>query len=66
LDVTEPQPLPGDRKLVTFPNCLVVPHIASGSYATRTGVAMVAAGNPLACLRGERLPNCVNSDVYER
>ncbi len=64
LDVTEPEPLPGDHKLLTLPNCLVVPHIASASWATRTHMAVMAAENLLAGLRGERLPNCVNPEVY--
>jgi lactate dehydrogenase-like 2-hydroxyacid dehydrogenase len=66
LDVTEPEPLPDDHKLLTLPNCLVVPHIASASYATRTKMAVMAAENLLAGVRGERLPHCVNPDVYEK
>ena len=66
LDVTDPEPLPGDHKLLSLPNCLVVPHIASASHATRTRMAVMAAENLLAGLRGERLPNCVNPEVYER
>jgi glyoxylate reductase len=64
LDVTEPEPLPADHKLLTLSNCLVVPHIASASWATRTRMAVMAAENLLAGLRGERLPNCVNPEVY--
>ena len=65
LDVTDPEPLPGDHKLLTLSNCLVVPHIASASHATRTRMAVMAAENLLAGLRGERLPNCVNPEVFE-
>ncbi len=65
LDVTEPEPLPAGHKLLTLPNCLVVPHIASASWATRTRMAVMAAENLLAGLRGERLPHCVNPEVYE-
>lgn len=64
LDVTDPEPLPGDHKLLTLPNCLVVPHIASASHATRTRMAVMAVENLLAGLRGERLPHCVNPEVY--
>ena len=64
LDVTEPEPLPAGHRLLTLPNCLVVPHIASASYATRTRMAVMAAENLLAGLRRERLPNCVNPEVY--
>jgi glyoxylate reductase len=65
LDVTDPEPLPADHKLLTLPNCLVVPHMASASWATRSRVSQMAAANLLAGLRGERLPNCVNPEVYD-
>ena len=64
LDVTDPEPLPGDHKLLTLDNCLVVPHIGSASHATRTRMAVLAAENLLAGLQGERLPHCVNPEVY--
>ena len=66
LDVTEPEPLPADSPLLTLPNCIVVPHIASASVATRARMAEMAAANLIAGLRGERLPNCVNPEVYEQ
>ena len=65
LDVTEPEPLPAEHKLLTLSNCIVVPHIASASVATRTRMAVMAAENLLAGLRGERLPNCVNPEAYD-
>ncbi len=64
LDVTDPEPLPADHKLLTLPNCLVVPHLGSASHATRTRMAVMAAQNLLAGLRGRRLPHCVNPEVY--
>jgi len=64
LDVTDPEPLPADHRLVALPNCLVVPHIASASWATRTRMSVMAAENLLAGLKGERLLNCVNPEVY--
>lgn len=64
LDVTDPEPLPAEHRLLSLPNCLVVPHIASASWNTRTRMAVMAAENLLAGLRGERLPNCVNPEVY--
>lgn len=64
LDVTEPEPLPADHPLVSLPNCVVVPHIASASRVTRGKMAAIAAANLLAGVRGERLPHAVNPDVY--
>jgi glyoxylate reductase len=64
LDVTDPEPLPADHPLVALDNCLVVPHIASASRATRGKMASMAAANLLAGLRAERLPTPVNPEVY--
>ena len=66
LDVTEPEPILMDNPLLTLPNCLIVPHIASASVATRAKMAQMAAANLIAGVHGERLPNCVNPEVYER
>lgn len=65
LDVTEPEPLPADHKLLTLPNIIVCPHIASASIATRTKMATMAAENLIAGLKGERPPNLVNPEVLE-
>ncbi len=64
LDVTEPEPLPPDHPLVSLPNCIVCPHIASASIATRNKMAVIAAENLLAGLEGRHLPHCVNPEVY--
>lgn len=65
LDVTEPEPLAADHPLVSLPNCVVVPHIASASQVTRGKMAAIAAANLLAGVRGERLPHAINPEVYE-
>ena len=56
LDVTDPEPIPADDPLVGMDNCLIVPHIASASRATRGKMAEMAAANLLAGVRGEPLP----------
>jgi glyoxylate reductase len=66
LDVTEPEPLPGDHKLLSLPNCLIVPHIASGTIATRSRMTNLAAENLFAGLKGVPLPSFVNPEVYQR
>ena len=56
LDVTDPEPIPMDDPLVALDNCLIVPHIASASRATRGKMAAMAAANLIAGVRGEPLP----------
>jgi len=65
LDVTDPEPLPSEHPLLKLANCIVVPHLGSASKWTRDQMAVLAAQNLIAGLRGERLPNCVNPQVYE-
>jgi len=66
LDVTEPEPIPMDHPLLTLDNVIITPHIASASVATRGKMAQMAAENLIAGLKGERLPNCVNPEVYDQ
>jgi len=66
LDVTTPEPLPVNSPLLKLENCIVVPHIASASWRTRERMSVMAAENLIAGLKGERLPNCVNSSVYNK
>jgi len=66
LDVTEPEPIPLDDPLLTLDNCLVVPHIASASVATRAKMAEMAVDNVIAGIQGQPLPTCVNPEIYQR
>jgi len=66
LDVTEPEPIDMDSPLLSLPNCIIVPHVASASIATRTRMAEIAAHNLIAGLRGEPLPAWVNPEVAEQ
>ncbi len=66
LDVTDPEPLPMDSTLLELDNCLIVPHLGSASHHTRDMMSYLAAENLVAGLKGERLPNCVNPEVYSR
>jgi glyoxylate reductase len=65
LDVTDPEPLPMDHPLLGLENCIIVPHLGSASKKTRDLMSLLAAQNLVAGLKGERLPNCVNPEVYK-
>jgi glyoxylate reductase len=43
LDVTDPEPLPGDHPLLALPNCLVVPHVGTSTIECRHDMAKHAA-----------------------
>ena len=64
LDVTDPEPLPPNHPLFQLPNCLILPHIGSATYNTRRRMAELACANLLAGLSGEKMPHCVNPEVY--
>lgn len=53
LDVTDPEPLPGDHPLLTLPNLTVTPHMASATEETRDEMALVTAQNIIAALAGQ-------------
>jgi len=63
LDVFEREP-DINPDLLKLDNAVLAHHIASASLETRTAMALMAADNILAALRGERAPNAVNPEVY--
>jgi lactate dehydrogenase-like 2-hydroxyacid dehydrogenase len=65
LDVTDPEPLPPGDPLLGAPNLLVLPHVGSATHRTREAMASIAVDNLLAGLAGERMPHCVNPEVYD-
>jgi glyoxylate reductase len=64
LDVYEKEPhlFPGLTKLE---NVVLLPHIGSATNDTRGQMAVVAAKNAIAMLRGKRPHNIVNPEVFE-
>lgn len=65
LDVYENEPkISGDLKQLN--NVILQPHSASATYETRTKMAIIAAENMVAGLRGEIPPNCVNKEVFKQ
>ncbi len=63
LDVTDPEPLPLHHELLSLSNCIVVPHMGSGTIATRGKMAEMAAQNIISALRGEVPLHLVNPEV---
>jgi len=59
LDVTEPEPLPRDHKLLGLDNIIILPHLGSATVQTRTGMAQRSADNLIAGLKGEEMPSRV-------
>jgi glyoxylate reductase len=65
LDVFEREP-EVEAELLTLEQVVLVPHIASASYSTRTRMATMASENIVARIRGERPPTIINPEVLER
>jgi glyoxylate reductase len=65
LDVFEVEPVPMNEPLLKLDNVVVPPHLGSGSIATRTKMATMAAENCLAGVTGQVPPNVVNPAARE-
>jgi glyoxylate reductase len=52
--------------LTDLDNVVITPHTASATTDARTNMAVKAANNLLAMLKGKRPPDCVNPEIYER
>jgi glyoxylate reductase len=63
LDVTDPEPPAKDNPLLTLPNVIIAPHIASATVGTRNAMAEICANNLIAGLTGQKLPAWVNPEV---
>jgi glyoxylate reductase len=59
LDVTDPEPLPADDRLLGAPNLIVVPHVGSATHSAREKMAALAVDNLLAALDGQPMPHAV-------
>ena len=65
LDVFDPEPIPPDHPILGLDNVVVLPHIGSASNRSRREMCLLAARNLLSGLKGERLEQCANPEVYE-
>ncbi|MGC9325528.1 MAG: 2-hydroxyacid dehydrogenase [Desulfomonilia bacterium] len=64
LDVFEFEP-DISQGLAELVNVVITPHIGSATISSRTNMAIKAAQNLLAMIRGELPPDCVNPEVFE-
>ncbi|GIX77714.1 d-3-phosphoglycerate dehydrogenase [Caerostris extrusa] len=55
IDVTIPEPLPKDHELLTLPNLIVTPHVASAETNVRHKMGDLAAENVLLGVKGQEL-----------
>ena len=65
LDVFEGEPAV-HPDLLTVPNVVLTPHIASASLPTRRAMCQLAADNLIAGLRGDPLPTLLNPEARQR
>ena len=65
LDVFYNEPTEHDNPLLELENVIVAPHIGSATTDTRLAMAMKAATNLVAALKGEKPPDIVNPEVLE-
>ena len=65
LDVYEHEPSIGEE-LLNLDNVILQPHSASATFETRTKMAVMAAKNMIAGLKGNIPPNCINKEVFSK
>ena len=66
LDVTDPEPPLPDNPLLDRDNVIITPHIASGTVAGKIRIQEQTLANIEAVLSGERPPNMLNPEVWQR
>ena len=65
LDVMDPEPIPPDDPLLSLPNVITTPHIASASAATFRKMGLLAARNIIGALTGQAMPSCLNPEALK-
>lgn len=66
LDVTNPEPMRKDNPLLHMQNVCVLPHIGSATVETRNNMAVKAAENVIAAIKGQPMPDILNPEVYSK
>lgn len=64
LDVYEREPALAEG-LAALPNVVIAPHTASATVSSRNGMAVKAATNVIAMVKGQKAPDCLNPEVYK-
>lgn len=64
IDVFAVEPVEPGNPLLSLDNVVLTPHIGSATPETRADMLKLALANTAAALRGERMPHCVNPEVY--
>lgn len=64
LDVTNPEPMKPDHPLLSMEKVAVLPHIGSATVEARNEMARLCSENIIQGLKGNKLPNIVNPEVY--
>ena len=65
VDVFANEPLEAQSPLLANPKVVLTPHIGSATSATRGAMVDLAIANAVAALQGQRMPHCVNPQVYD-
>ncbi len=65
LDVYEEEPKV-HPELISLQNTVLLPHIGSATFETRTKMGMIAAENLIAFFEGKKPPNLVNEKVWKK
>ena len=63
LDVYEKEPKTA-KGLTKLENIVITPHTASATIKTRNNMAIKAANNLIAMLRGKEIRDCVNPEIF--
>ncbi len=64
LDVTNPEPMKQNNPLLSMETVAVLPHIGSATIEARNAMSRLSAENIIHGLRGDRLSNIVNPEIY--
>ncbi|MFN8576800.1 MAG: D-glycerate dehydrogenase [Candidatus Sericytochromatia bacterium] len=64
LDVTNPEPMNYDNPLLFMSNVTILPHIGSATKESRDGMARLSTENIILALKGQRVCNIVNPEIY--